>query len=225
VREENDTAQKPSSALLSWAQSVRLERWIEFLAAIVLSLATVLTAWCGYQAARWGGEQSRAGNEAVAERVMAAQQANLAMLRGGIHVGLFVEYAAAVSQNDQKLADFLYQRFPVELKSATDAWLALDPLHNPDAPPSPFEMEEYRLPEEDKAQEYEEVATQKTQEASTANQRSDDYVLLTVIFAMALFFGGISGRFQWRVIDASMLILGTLVMLYGVRLLLNLPIG
>jgi hypothetical protein len=111
------------------------------------------------------------------------------------------------------------------LKNATDVWLALNPLNNPDAPASPFEMEEYRLPEEAKAQEYEELAVQKTQEADMANQRSDDYVLLTVIFAMALFFGGISGRFQWRVIDASILIMGALVMLYGVRHLLNLPIG
>jgi hypothetical protein len=32
------------------------ERRIEFFAAVILSLATALTAWCGYQSARWGGE-------------------------------------------------------------------------------------------------------------------------------------------------------------------------
>ena len=33
------------------------DRLVEFLAEVVLSLATAGTAWCGYQAARWGGLQ------------------------------------------------------------------------------------------------------------------------------------------------------------------------
>jgi hypothetical protein len=166
-----------------------------------------------------------AGNEAAAARITAAQFANQATLRGSIQVGLFVEYAAAISQGDQKLVDFLYERFPHELRTATDAWLALEPLNNPDAPLTPFEMEEYSLPEQAQAQQYEEVSRQKAEEASTANLRSDEYVLLTVIFAMVLFFGGISGKFQWRVIDAAMLGLGTLAMLIGGWLLLDLPMG
>jgi hypothetical protein len=86
-------------------------------------------------------------------------------------------------------------------------------------------MEEYSLPEQAQAQQYEEVSRQKAEEASTANLRSDEYVLLTVIFAMVLFFGGISGKFQRRVIDAAMLGLGTLAMLIGGWLLLDLPMG
>jgi hypothetical protein len=34
------------------------EPWVEFIATFVLALATVATAWSGFQSARWGGEQS-----------------------------------------------------------------------------------------------------------------------------------------------------------------------
>src|SRR5919197_776260 len=36
----------------------RTERWLEFLAVPLLSLATLATAWSGYQAALFSGEQS-----------------------------------------------------------------------------------------------------------------------------------------------------------------------
>lgn len=213
----------PNEEFLSQGQGDRFDRWVEFFSAIVLALATVLTAWCGYQASMWSGTQSEAANAAASARIMASQQATLSMLRSSIQVGLFVEYASAVAREEDDLADFLYQRFPQALKIATDAWLATNPLTNPDAPLTPFDMEEYSLPETAKAQEYEALAAQKNEEANQADARSDEFVLLTVIFATVLFFGGVAGKFQWRVIDAAMLVLGVLVMLYGAWRLLLLP--
>jgi signal transduction histidine kinase len=220
-----DEPQPASQTFLSQGQGDRFDRWVEFFSAVVLSLATVLTAWSGYQAALWGGEQAKAYSEASAARIMAAQQNSQAMLRGSIHVGLFTEYAAAISEENQRLADFLYTRFPAELKTATDAWRATDPLNNPNAPLSPFDMPEYQLPQQVEAQRLEEQAAQKSAEADQANQQSDQYVLLTVIFAMVLFFGGISGKFQWRVIDLAMLGLGVIVLLGGLWFLLRSPLG
>jgi hypothetical protein len=202
----------------------RFDRWVEFGSAIVLSLATVLTAWCGYQAARWGGEQASLYNAAGAARTQSAQQNNQAMMRMSTQVGLFTQYAAAISENNKQLADFLYNRFPPELRKATDDWLKTEPLKNPGAPRSPFDMPAYQLAEQVKAQQLEEVANQKAQAADDANELADRYVLLTVIFATSLFFCGISGKFQWQVIDAIMLSMGTLVLLGGLIVLFTLPI-
>ena len=121
------------------------------------------------------------------------------------------------------MADFLYQRFPPELKTATDAWLAEDPINNPDAPSSPFKMPEYRLPEEIAAEQMDQVAAENFTKASQADEYADNYVLLTVIFAMVLFFSGISGKFQWRVIDALVLAFGIIVLLGGLVLLVEIP--
>jgi len=202
----------------------RFDRWVEFGSAIVLALATVMTAWCGYQAARWSGEQAAAYSAAGAARTQAAQQNNQSMMRISTQVGLFVEYAAAISEDNTKLATFLYERFPPELRAATDAWRKTNPLTNPEAPRSPFDMPGYQVAEQAKSQELEQLANQKADEANEANELADRYVLLTVIFATSLFFCGISGKFQWQVIDIVMLSIGTLVLLAGVYVLLTLPV-
>jgi hypothetical protein len=202
----------------------RFDRWVEFGSAIVLSMATVLTAWCGYQSARWSGEQAAFYSEAGAARTQSAQQNNQAMMRMSTQVGLFTQYIAALSEENQRLADFLYNRFPPELRKATDDWLKTEPLKNPDAPRSPFDMPSYQVAEQVKAQQLEEVAFQKAQAADDANELADRYVLLTVIFATSLFFCGISGKFQWQVIDAVMLTIGTLVLLGGLIMLFTLPV-
>jgi hypothetical protein len=213
-----------NEGILSQGQGDRFDRWVEFLSAVLLSLATVLTAWCGYQAARWGGEQARLYNQASAARVRSAQAEGQARSRDNLNAALYVEYVVALSEDNQELADYLFENFPAELRTATEAWLARDPVNNPDAPPSPFELPDYRLPQLVEAEQLEGLAVEKFFEANDANERSDEYVLLTVIFATVLFFGGISGKFQWRLIDAGILGLGTVVFLGGLVLLLTLPI-
>lgn len=212
-----------SDQILSQGQGDRFDRWVEFFGALVLSLATVATAWSAYQAALWSGDESKFYFEASAAQVDSAQLENKAIQRISFHAGLFVEYVSARSKDNEKLANFLYQRFPPELKAATNAWLATDPLTNPDAPPSPFDMPEYRLPEQDTAEEMHQLSIQKFTKAGEADEYADNYVLLTVIFATVLFFSGIAGKFQWRVIDGMVLGIGLVILIVGLVQLIQMP--
>ena len=221
---EQEQPQHLSDHILSQGQGDRFDRWVEFFGALVLSLATVATAWCAYQATLWGGDESRLYFEALATRAEAGQLQNQAFLRTGFQVGLFVEYAAAISQDNEELAEFLVRRFPPELKTATEAWLANSPLDNPTSPLSPFDMPAYRLPEQEASQQAEQVSEEQFKAALKADEHGDNYVLLTVIFAMVLFFSGISGKFQWRVIDAAVLTFGVLMLLGGLMFLLQMPV-
>jgi hypothetical protein len=219
-----EESQHLSDRILSQGQGDRFDRWVEFFGALVMSLATVATAWCAYQAALWGGDESRLYFEALSTRAEVGQLQSEALLKTGFQAGLFVEYAAAVSQDNDDLAEFLVRRFPPELKTATEAWLAADPLDNPTAPLSPFDMPEYRLPEQDAAQKAEQRSVEEFETALEADEHADNYVLLTVIFATVLFFSGISGKFQWQVIDAAVLTFGVLVLLGGLMFLLQMPV-
>jgi hypothetical protein len=223
----NDMSEEPqywSDRILSQGQGDRFDRWVEFLGALVLAIATVATAWTAYQSTLWGGDESKFYFEASAAQVDAARLDNLATQRTGVDVGLFVEFATAKSTGNQELADFLVQRFPPGLKTATDAWLATDPLNDPAAPASPFDMPEYQLPEQDAAEQKNQEATAKFAEAVEADEHADRYVLLTVIFAMVLFFSGIAGKFQWRVIDGAVLGAGMVVLLVGLVMLAQMPV-
>ncbi|MFZ1769260.1 MAG: hypothetical protein WAU00_08690, partial [Caldilinea sp.] len=156
--------------------------------------------------------------------VQSAQMSNQALQMTSLHANLFVAWASAVSGENSELADFLYARFPAELKVATDAWVATKPLQNPDAPPTPFVMAEYQLVQNTQATELQQQAETEAELANRANEISDRYVLLTVIFASVLFFGGISGKFQSKSVDIAMLTLAAVVFLIGVGILVTYPV-
>lgn len=221
---EHQEAARPASLLLSETEITRFDRWVEFIAAVVLSLATVATAWAGYQATLWGGEQSDYMAQANAANIRAAYLSNRAMQRSSLHASLFVTWAAAFSEENSGLADFLYERFPAELKVAADAWIATRPRENPDAPKSPFAMAEYVLPEYAASEAASAEALAASARAEAADQVADRYVLLTVIFASVLFFGGISGKFQSKFIDLGMLGISIIVFLIGIGILVTYPI-
>ena len=93
---------------------------------------------------------------------------------------------------------FLYGRFRDEFRPAVEAWLASRPLANPDAPRTPFAMPEYRLQAQDRAEELEQRAEGFVTQARTANQNGDNYVLMTIMFALVLLFAGISTNLDNR---------------------------
>jgi len=55
-----------------------IERWLEVIAAIMLGVVAVSTAWSGYQGARWGGVQTIKYSEATARRVESTRAETLA---------------------------------------------------------------------------------------------------------------------------------------------------
>lgn len=210
--------------LSSEIQITRFDRWVEFLSATVLALATVATAWCAYQSTIWGGEETVHRAAANTTNIKTAQYSNQTVQMRGFQATLFVNWATAISENNQELADFLFQRFPPALKTATEAWMATEPLKNPDAPSSPFVMPEYRLEEDTQVARWQAEAASELELANAADETSDRYVLLTVLFASVLFFGGIAGKFQSQLIDLGMLIVAGIVLLAGIGILLTFPV-
>lgn len=87
---------------------------------------------------------------------------------------------------------FLFERFRDEFRPAVQAWLATRPLANPDAPRTPFAMPEYHLEAHDRSVNLEQRAENLVALARTANQNGDNYVLVTIMFAIVLLFAGIS---------------------------------
>ena len=202
----------------------RFDRWIEFLSAALMALAAICTAWCGYQAARWSGVQAISFIEALAAHQDSIKQANQAVLTQSMHIDLFVEWTSAVTIGNQQQANFLFERFPAELKMASEAWLKLEPETNPDAPPSPFAMQEYVLEQNKESANLSAEADEMFATATQANRTADNYVLLTVIFATVLFFGGISGKFKSRTVDLAMLVLAFVLFTIGLVVMLSFPI-
>ena len=124
-------------------RQARWNQWLEVLSAVLLSLATVASAWCAYQSTRWNGVQALSFSAANGARTESVRMSNAALQLTSIDIGMFVQFAAAYSEDNMALAEFLLERFRPEMKTAVDAWLATEPLKNPNTPLSPFAMPEY----------------------------------------------------------------------------------
>ena len=93
-----------------------------------------------------------------------------------------------------ELADFYFKRFRQEFRPAVNAWVATRPLKNPNAPPTPFAMPQYRLEARAEADRLEAEAEAFAAQVRRNIQRASNYVLGVVLFASALFFAGMSTK-------------------------------
>jgi hypothetical protein len=127
-------------------------------------------------------------------------------------------------ERNNEMEAFLAQRFRPEMKLGMEAWLKLDPLNNPSAPPSPFGMAEYAQAEAAEVARQVDLATKAMAAAAEARRFSDNYVLLTVVFASVLFFGGIARAFDSRPLRMVLAALAVLLFLGTVVALTTMPI-
>jgi hypothetical protein len=186
---------------------------LELVAAVLLALATVATAWSGYQSTRWNGEQSKAAARANALRIDSAKAAGLANTQTEIDVATFTQWVDAYAQKQTQLTDFYFARFRKEFKPAVNAWIATRPLKNPNAPLTPFAMPQYTLAARADAERLDAEAEAYAAQARRNIQRASNYVLGVVLFASALFFAGLSTKLTSPRIRVAMLGLGCAVFL------------
>jgi hypothetical protein len=185
--------------------------WLEVLATVLLAFAAVATAWSSYQANRWNGEQAKAAAQVNATRIDAARAQGLAQQQTQIDVATYIAWIDATASEDVDLAAFYAARFRPEFRPAFDAWLATDPLTVPGAPPTPFAMDEYALQARTDAERLDAEAEVLAAAARRNIQRSANYVLAVVLFAVALFFGGVSTKLRGAGTRRALLALGCAV--------------
>jgi hypothetical protein len=220
---EPESAQPPPDPDPAKAVSTR-ERWFELVTVVILAFAALATAWSGYQASLWDGIQASNYSQAAGARTNGAQQRTAAnQFRLG-DLSVFENYIDARIDGDDDVAGFYLQRFRDEFRVAYDAWIALDPFDNPEAPATPLAMPEYQLAADAEADRLEARADELFAAGEEANTVSDVYTLTTLLFAAALFFAAISERFDVVAARVVLLSIGVIGLLAGIGIALEQPI-
>jgi hypothetical protein len=186
-------------------------RRLELGATVLLALATVATAWAAYESRQWTGEQSQGYSRATTKRIAVNRVSGLANRQVQIDVATFIQWVDAHARHERSLAAFYRARFRDEFKPAFAAWLAARPFTNPQAPPTPFAMPEYRLKTDAEATDLELTAAAASLQAKDANQNADNYMLAVVLFASSLFFAGIATKLQTTAARRAILALGVIL--------------
>jgi hypothetical protein len=215
---------------------------LELLTTILLAAATILTAWSAFQATKWSGVQANSYSQAGALRVESAKENTRFAAQGGVDAQTFLQWITALGEEraidptasqapdgsyepaPESASGFIYLRMRDEFKPAIHEWVALRPLDNPDAPETPFDMPSYRPAAQRDATRLTAEAEATAAVARQANQRGDNYVMLTVVFASVLFFDSLSTKLNAPRNQWIMFGFATLLILAGIVTLLTFPV-
>jgi hypothetical protein len=191
----------------------------ETVALIVLSITAVLTAWCGFESSQWSGEVSIAFSEASSARIEAARQAGAGNAARQADLTIWGVYLQARAQGDTALARYVEQRFTDHFRVAYRAWLAQgEPTQGP------FRTKEYVPPGTTEAAAADQRADSRFADALLFNQRGDNYTILTVLFALVLFFAAASTRLGSPRVQRILIGVAIIFLIAGIVILATFPI-
>jgi hypothetical protein len=197
----------------------------ELVVTVLLVVAALGTSWSSYQATRWNGEQAAAASRTSAIRISAARAQGLSQAQTQVDVATFIAWADANRSGDRRVAAFYVDRFRDEFRPAFDAWRATRPFADPDAPPTPFAMPEYQLASRTEAESLDAQSEASAAQVRLDIQRSSNYVLTVVLYAVVLFFAGMSTRLRNLRLRWVMTLAGCLVLVGNLIWIATFPVS
>jgi hypothetical protein len=174
-----------------------VDRLVEMVAVLVLGLATVGTAWCGYQAAQWSGRQSTATSTSTDQRVEASRLFGVATQKVSYDSSMIAQYAQAVQAKNTELVAFyratlireemlpVIDRWEAEIRAGGTPTRLIDDTSYMDAQLGPYQTATAK-------------ADASSKQALQAGDTSHEYVINTILLAVALFFSGVLSSFRYR---------------------------
>jgi hypothetical protein len=184
---------------------------IDAIFAILLLIGTLSTAICVYQATRWNGIQANDYGESAMFRTESTKITTIANSQVIIDVQLYLSWVDAVRKGDQTEAQFIRERFRNEFKPSFEAWIAEANSTTPIPLGTPFDRPEYSIAKYKESALLEENATAAFQQGTDANENSDMYISITVLFAIVLFFCGVYSKWESMKIQLGLLVVALLI--------------
>jgi hypothetical protein len=214
-----------SSSNTEKARGIRGDRLIEIVAVVMLAVATLGSAWCGFQANQWNGKESDFGRAGTDARVEASRQFGLATQKVAYDASIVAQYAQAFIQGNDKLVTF-YKTTLIrpEFLPVVEQWEAAVKA-NGSPPPNLFQDPAYLTAQFADYQKAEAVADDATQKGNAASALGDDYVLTTLLLASALFFAGVTTSFRLRIPRLMLLAAAGLTIAYAASRLVTLDVA
>jgi hypothetical protein len=197
------------------------DRRLELLAAVILGVAGVLTAFVAYKAALTDGDALKGYTQSARTTADANGYFNEAFSTFTSDQSLFFEYQVLVEQGEADLAFTLRDRFfSEELEAGTAAWEQIE-AGAPGEPPTPLDTEEYTIPAQAEAIALTEQAADEFAEAQGFDDAGDKFELAAVFLAVSLFLAGIATIFRVRTVQIAVLVMSVVAIVPGVIAMLQ----
>ena len=212
-----------SSAGGSGQGKSRRERLIETVAVILLGVATVGSAFCGYEATQWNGEEARLVREASTGHVESNRLFGLATQIIAYDTNIVAQYAQAAAAKNEPLKEF-YRKSLVRpaFLPILDQWEAQ--VVSGVLPTNLLEDQEYMDAQFAGYREVDAAATAATVASEEAGNNADEFVLTAIFLAVGLFFAGVTSSFRYPLARYTLLAAAALTVAYSATRLVDLPI-
>ena len=224
LHEHGEAAQEEAAEAAGEGRSARRHsRIVQIGEAVLLALVTITAAWAGYAAAKWGTASRIDIAQSSTLRNLATRDDLTAISLRNFDSSTFNAWFIAWTLNNPQKEAVAVRRFRPEFRVAFDAWMATDPLHNPNAPPGPTYMPQYKLPAQTQANALDNLASAKFTAGNADAQVGDNYVRITLFLAAVLFLVGIGSSFQLHGVRYALITFGSVLLILSVVLILQQP--
>ena len=204
-------------------ESSRRVEILEIVEVLILAIVAISTAWSGYQAAQWDGRQAVLYGTASRDRFEADAASTLGGQQLAADAAMFTAWLQANQSGNTQLQAILVRRFTPDYRSAFEDWLKTSPLTNPNAPPGPGYMPQFRNPSLEQAKRLNAQASATFDRGTEARDTADQYVRNTVLLASVLFLIAIAQRLKVRAVRIGASAVGWLLLAYTLFSLITLP--
>ena len=224
LHEHGEAAHEEAAEAAGEGRSARRHsRIVQIGEAVLLALVTITAAWAGYAAAKWGTASRIDIAQSSTLRNLATRDDLTTISLRNFDSSTFNAWFIAWTLNNPHKEMVAERRFRPEFRVAFNAWMATDPLHNPNAPPGPTYMPQYKLPAQTQANALDNLASAKFTAGNRDGQIGDDYVRITLFLAAVLFLVGIGSSFQLHGVRYALITFGSVLLILSVVLILRQP--
>lgn len=178
-------------------------------------------AWCSYQASIWSSQSTVWSSQSSARGRDASDfriKANQAFI---LDIFLFSQYLNARNASNEPLAEFYARQFSPEFKQTYEAQIRSSKLTN--APNDLFAKDLYQTPLLKHAETLELQSESMWYDSLEAAKAGQQYALISVLLATALFFSGTAPQFQRPRKRRIVLALGLAALLTAFGMFIVLP--
>lgn len=202
---------------------------LEIIGTVLLSIASLVVAWCTYQSTLWNGEQDFRMAEANIYYRRANEFTVLAAQQREIDASITLSFMDAVIEKRQDKINYFLKRSNAQLSSVLSEWLNTKPLQNSNAPAHPLEMNTYkRLMQASKNSSDSAMRKAESlwQEAKRNNTYSDSYTLFTVIFSLVVFLCAVGTKLtRIKIAYSSLIFAGSVFLITLILLIVTMPVA
>jgi hypothetical protein len=193
-------------------------RLIEIVTVLLLGVATVGSAWSAYQVSRWNGVETDEARASAAFRIEGSREFALATQIVAYDSATVGQIAAATVAGNQEHLDFLRETLVrpgfVPVLQSWQAQIAAG-----ETPTNLLSDDDYLGDLFAASIAADAQAAAATVLSEEAGSNADDYIQLTLFFASALFFAGITASFANRLSKVTLLVgAGVILAVAGVLL-------